>query len=628
MFGFGKKKKKEKEVEIGSPFGVERNLHVGFNQETGEFTDLPPDWAALLGSSGLSQQEIRAAPDAVRQVLAFATGAGAAPPPRPPAPAASAGRGAPINKPAGRGAPLSSPTGRGAPMQRAGAGRSTMAAVTKGPPPPPLPSSPPTPPAVSSPRHDPPRAALPPPPPGSRPPLNGNPAPSRGPPPPGVTPRGPPLSQRGGGPPPPGTPAPPAGRSPPPSRVGQPGPAQSTSRGPPPGGRGAPVNRSAPVQRAPPSGARGGAPMRGSISRGPAPPPPPAEEEDDWGNSAPAPVAPPARPSISKAQAPAPVPGGARPAPPKPGGGPSTPAPPASPAPQHEKKDSKNIDVNDIVSHEDPTTIYLNLRKVGQGTSGSVFVAIDSRTGQEVAIKQMILSQQPNPQVVVNEIVLMQDCNHPAIVNYIDSYLVDGCLWVVMEFMDGSDLTSVIEACAPFKESEIATICREVLAGLDHLHQKEIIHRDIKSDNVMMSMNGAVKITDFGFGAQLTNDQDKRKTMVGTPYWMAPEVIKGEYYDTKVDIWSTGIMALEMIDGEPPYMDQPPLRALFLIVSRGRPDFKNPSKMSANFQDFVNQCTITAPAERPSAAELLKHPFLANAPSTASLKPLMDRSKS
>jgi len=204
-----------------------------------------------------------------------------------------------------------------------------------------------------------------------------------------------------------------------------------------------------------------------------------------------------------------------------------------------------------------------------------------------------------------------------------------------MEFVDGCDLTKLIDVCHPCKEPHIAAITHEVLAGLEHLHQRNIIHRDIKSDNVMVSHDGKVKLSkffrieneifqyneltlptfkaDFGYGAQLTAEQAKRQTVVGTPYWMAPEVIQDDsQYDTSADIWSTGVMCIEMIDGLPPYMDGgiPPLRALFLIVSQGLPPPRNIKWMSEDFKDFVNKCTDVDPTKRPTATQLLKHPFI------------------
>eukprot|EP01103_Thecamoeba_quadrilineata_P012962 TRINITY_DN346_c1_g2_i2.p1 TRINITY_DN346_c1_g2~~TRINITY_DN346_c1_g2_i2.p1 ORF type:complete len:247 (-),score=42.50 TRINITY_DN346_c1_g2_i2:86-826(-) len=239
----------------------------------------------------------------------------------------------------------------------------------------------------------------------------------------------------------------------------------------------------------------------------------------------------------------------------------------------------------------------------------------------------MILANQSNPKVVINELVFMMECRHKNIVNYIASYLQKNALWVVMEYMDGLDLSGVIEACHPLPEEVISTVCREILEGLRHLHAKGIVHRDIKSDNIMLKSDGSVKITDFGFGAQLTDDQAKRKTMVGTPYWMAPEVIKSEPYDTKVDVWSLGIMALEMHDGDPPYMNMIPLRALFLIVTKGRPEFQSPEKMSEAFRGFVTASTTVDVSLRPSCSDLLKHSFLMEAKPTSILAPFVKQSK-
>merc|ERR1712000_593793 len=231
------------------------------------------------------------------------------------------------------------------------------------------------------------------------------------------------------------------------------------------------------------------------------------------------------------------------------------------------KVPAKPQTIDDIVSKDNPKSRYKDFKECGRGTSGIVYRATDSRTNEKVAIKEMILEEQPNKEIIINEILLMRDCNHRTIVNYIDSYLVDGALWVVMEYVDGCDLTQVVEVCHPMKEEHIAAITHEVLSGLEHLHQKGIIHRDIKSDNVMVAKNGRLKLTDFGYGAQLTQEQARRQTVVGTPYWMAPEVIQDDcQYDESADIWSTGVMCIEMIDGLPPYMDGgiPPLRALFL----------------------------------------------------------------
>lgn len=138
-----------------------------------------------------------------------------------------------------------------------------------------------------------------------------------------------------------------------------------------------------------------------------------------------------------------------------------------------------------------------------------------------------------------------------------------------MELVDGGCLTDVIVDMEPFPEKMIAFVCRESLKGLAYLHKDFRLHRDIKSDNILMGRNGEVKIADFGFAVNLTSEQDKRKSVVGTPYWMAPELIRGQKYDDKVDVWSLGITAIEMAELEPPYLNEPPLRALLLITTNG-----------------------------------------------------------
>jgi len=276
----------------------------------------------------------------------------------------------------------------------------------------------------------------------------------------------------------------------------------------------------------------------------------------------------------------------------------------------HPLPEDKPVMLSELVSKEDPTSIYRNMEKIGEGAAGEVFAA--QFQGKTVAVKKMDINGE-NQKLITTEIGIMKTSRHANIVDYIDSYCVEERqLWVVMEYMDGGCLTDILENFDDVKMNEIqvAYVCKEVLKALSYVHSLHRIHRDIKSDNILLDLEGHIKLADFGYAAQLTQKQQKRNTVVGTPYWMAPELIRGHDYGTKVDIWSLGILLMEMVEGEPPYMEFPPLRALFLITTKGIPPLKEPHKWSADLNDFFARAIEKDVDKRPSADELLKHPFV------------------
>jgi len=275
-----------------------------------------------------------------------------------------------------------------------------------------------------------------------------------------------------------------------------------------------------------------------------------------------------------------------------------------------------------------PLQLYTNIEKCGEGAAGEVFSAFEIDTKSRVAIKKMNIGRD-NLKLIITEISIMKTSRHESIIEYIDSFAVDSQLWVVMEFMDGGCLTDILDEfeSVALNEPQIALICKQTLLGLEYIHSLNRIHRDIKSDNILLSSTGSVKIADFGYAAQLTSEKIKRNTIVGTPYWMAPELIRGMDYSHKVDIWSTGIMIMEMAEGNPPYMEHPPLRALFLITTKGIPSLKSQDSWTMEFRQFVERSLDLEANNRPEATQLLRHPFLLRTAEHTELATVIMRAK-
>ncbi|XP_076308514.1 serine/threonine-protein kinase PAK 3-like [Tachypleus tridentatus] len=257
------------------------------------------------------------------------------------------------------------------------------------------------------------------------------------------------------------------------------------------------------------------------------------------------------------------------------------------------------------VSMEDPYTKYTNFRKIGYGASGIIYKASEIGTGRTVAIKQINLSRESKIELYIIEILRLREHKHQNIVNYIDTYLVGEELWIVMEYLSGGSLTDVVTKTS-MKEKEISKVCRKVLQGLEYLHLNHVIHRDVKSDNILLGTGGEVKLADFGISAKLTRDRNNRRSRCGTPNWMAPEVVKGNRYGPKADIWSLGITAIEMVQGEPPYYGQKEFMVYHLITKIGTPLIIQKKDLSPVFKNFLNKCLEVDASKRCTASELLK----------------------
>lgn len=257
--------------------------------------------------------------------------------------------------------------------------------------------------------------------------------------------------------------------------------------------------------------------------------------------------------------------------------------------------------------------------KINEGSTCTVYTALYN--DKLIAVKEMVLTAK-NESVLIQETNLMAQMKHPNIIGFYGAYRVGQMLWILMEYMTGGSLTNIATYCE-CQEPHIAYFAREVLKSLQYMHSENKIHRDIKTDNVLLTAEGEVKLADFGYAAQLGNSNEFRKSIVGTPYWMSPELIKATPYSFSVDIWSLGILCRELAEGEPPYVDIPPMKALYFIMSQGIPPISNKETRTSNFLDFLDSCLQPDPKTRPSATELLQHPFIKTACEVKYIPPLL-----
>uniref|UniRef100_A0A8D3BW30 non-specific serine/threonine protein kinase n=1 Tax=Scophthalmus maximus TaxID=52904 RepID=A0A8D3BW30_SCOMX len=266
------------------------------------------------------------------------------------------------------------------------------------------------------------------------------------------------------------------------------------------------------------------------------------------------------------------------------------------------------------VSFLDPLDDYELIHRIGCGTYGDVFKARNIRTSELAAIKIVKLDPGDDITSIQQEITMMKECKHKNIVAYFGSYHRNTKLWICMEYCGGGSLQDIYHVTGPLKEKQIAYVCRETLQGLYHLHETGKMHRDIKGANILLTERGDVKLADFGVAAEISASVAKRKSFIGTPYWMAPEVAAVEKkggYNHLCDIWAVGITAIELAELQPPMFDLHPMRALMLMSKSNfqPPRLKDKTKWSAGFQSFVKMSLIKNPRKRPSAETLLQVGF-------------------
>ncbi|KGB79862.2 STE/STE20/YSK protein kinase [Cryptococcus deuterogattii R265] len=275
-----------------------------------------------------------------------------------------------------------------------------------------------------------------------------------------------------------------------------------------------------------------------------------------------------------------------------------------------------------------PAVAYTLLEKLGAGNFGTVWKASHNDTKEIVAIKMIDLeSSDDDISEIQAEIAHLSSCWSDHVTKYYGSFVRGARLWIVMEYLAGGSCLDLLKP-GVFTEAQIAIVCRELLLGLEYLHMEGKIHRDIKAANVLLSASGDVKLADFGVAAQLSSHKSQRHTFVGTPFWMAPEVIRQAGYDSRADIWSLGITAIEMAKGDPPLSEYHPMRVLFLIPKARAPTLDPEEGWSEEFQDFIEKCLQKDPRDRATAKQLLQHRFIRFAEKTTDLIPLIARYQS
>uniref|UniRef100_A0A8C6UUW2 Myosin IIIB n=1 Tax=Neogobius melanostomus TaxID=47308 RepID=A0A8C6UUW2_9GOBI len=275
----------------------------------------------------------------------------------------------------------------------------------------------------------------------------------------------------------------------------------------------------------------------------------------------------------------------------------------------------------------DPSGSWDIVETIGKGTYGKVYRVTNRKDGSQAAVKVLDPINDVDEEIEAEYNILRTLSNHPNVVKFYGMFyksdkLSGGQLWLVLELCNGGSVTELIKGLLMrdqhLQEPVIAYILYSALLGLQHLHNNRIIHRDVKGNNILLTTDGGVKLVDFGVSAQLTSARLRRNTSVGTPFWMAPEVIACEQqydysYDARCDVWSLGITAIELADGDPPLAEMHPVKALFKIPRNPSPTLRSPEQWCRSFIHFIGQCLIKDFEARPSVTHLLEHPFIKQA---------------
>uniref|UniRef100_A0A3P8SK85 non-specific serine/threonine protein kinase n=1 Tax=Amphiprion percula TaxID=161767 RepID=A0A3P8SK85_AMPPE len=296
--------------------------------------------------------------------------------------------------------------------------------------------------------------------------------------------------------------------------------------------------------------------------------------------------------------------------------------------PDKKKKQYEHVhrDVN-------PEEIWEIIGELGDGAFGKVYKAQNKQNGTLAAAKVIDTKTEDELEDYMVEIDILASCNHHHIVKLLDAFYFEGKLWILIEFCAGGAVDAImLELERPLTEPQIRVVCKQTLEALIYLHENKVIHRDLKAGNILLSLEGDVKLADFGVSAKNTKTLQRRDSFIGTPYWMAPEVVmcetsKDRPYDYKADIWSLGVTLIELAQIEPPNHEMNPMRVLLKIAKSEPPTLMHPSRWSPEFNDFLRKALDKNVDNRWGAPQLLQHPFVTSVTDSKPLRELIAEAK-